>query len=219
MKDKILQAYNFRHATKEFDDTKKVSTEDMEFILETGRLSPSSFGFEPWHFVVVENKELKKKIWEISWGVEKSMMTCSHAVLIFARKGSELKQDGAYLQHIMRDVQQLPENVASEKGHWFGEFCLKDFKMDTEEKMLGWAKKQTYIALGNMLTSAAMIGIDSCPIEGFNIDKITELFKEENVIDTTKFELSCIALFGYRKADPKHPKTRGSKEKKISWIK
>lgn len=218
MKNRILEAYNFRHATKEFDSKKKVTDKDMEFILETGRLSPSSFGFEPWHFVVLKDKKIRQEIKEISWGVQKSMMTCSHAVLIFARKGSELKYNGEYLTHIMRDIQKLPPQIVKEKGEAFDSFCKKDFKMATNEKMLAWAKKQTYIALGNMLTTAAMLGIDSCPAEGFNIAKITKLLAKENVIDTSKFELACIAMFGYRKEDPKHPKTRGSKKEKITWI-
>ena len=58
-KKEILNAFQFRHATKEFDTTKKVAHEDMKFILETAHLSPSSFGFEPWHFVVVQDKELR----------------------------------------------------------------------------------------------------------------------------------------------------------------
>ena len=59
-KQEILDAFNFRHATKEFDPAKKISDEDFQFILETGRLSPSSVGYEPWKFLVVENEDLKK---------------------------------------------------------------------------------------------------------------------------------------------------------------
>ena len=64
-KKEIINAFQFRHATKEFDATKKVSDSDMDFILETAHLSPSSFGFEPWHFIVVQDKELREalKLW------------------------------------------------------------------------------------------------------------------------------------------------------------
>lgn len=61
-KNKILKAYNFRHACKLFDQDKKISKSDIDFILKTGLLSPSSFGFEPWHFVVVQNQELRTKL-------------------------------------------------------------------------------------------------------------------------------------------------------------
>ncbi len=59
-KEDIINAFNFRHPTKEFDATKTVSDEDMDFILKTAHLSPSTFGFEPWHFIVVQDKELRE---------------------------------------------------------------------------------------------------------------------------------------------------------------
>lgn len=71
LKKQILDAYNFRHATKEFDPNKKVSDSDFEFILETGRLSPSSLGLEPWKFVVVQNPEFREKLREYTWGAQK----------------------------------------------------------------------------------------------------------------------------------------------------
>jgi len=70
-KQEILDAFNFRHATKEFDPTKKISDEDFQFILETGRLSPSSVGYEPWKFLVVENKDLKEKLKAVSCGARR----------------------------------------------------------------------------------------------------------------------------------------------------
>ncbi|MBN4863246.1 NAD(P)H-dependent oxidoreductase, partial [Staphylococcus sp. EG-SA-32] len=86
MNQTIIDAFHFRHATKEFDPTKKISDEDFNTILETGRLSPSSLGLEPWHFVVVQNKELREKLKAYSWGAQKQLDTASHFVLIFARK-------------------------------------------------------------------------------------------------------------------------------------
>lgn len=68
LKEDILAAYAFRHATKEFDSSRKISSGDFTFILETGRLSPSSFGFEPWKFVVVQNPELREKLRANAWG-------------------------------------------------------------------------------------------------------------------------------------------------------
>lgn len=218
MKKQVLDAFNFRHACKVFDENKKITDSDMEYILETGRLSPSSFGFEPWQFVVVQDTDVREKIKAVSWGVQRSMMTCSHAVLIFARKGSEVKYDSEYIDYMMRSVQGLPQEVIDKKGGFFKQFQQEDFKLNTEEKLLDWSKRQCYIALGNMMTSAAMIGIDSCPIEGFNIEAITKVFKEENIIDTSKFELASMALFGYR-IEAQGKKTRRSSSEVIKWIK
>lgn len=85
LKEDILNAYQFRHATKEFDPNKKIPEEDFKFILETGRLSPSSFGFEPWRFVVVQNQELREKIKNTAWGAFGKLPEASHFVLILAR--------------------------------------------------------------------------------------------------------------------------------------
>lgn len=71
-KHQILSAYEFRHATKEFDTHKKISDSDFDFILETGRLSPSSFGFEPWRFLVVQSKAIREKLLPYSWGPKNS---------------------------------------------------------------------------------------------------------------------------------------------------
>jgi nitroreductase len=84
-KQEILDAFNFRHATKEFDPTKKISDEDFQFILETGRLSPSSVGYEPWKFLVVENKDLKEKLKAVSWGAQGQIPTASHFVIILVQ--------------------------------------------------------------------------------------------------------------------------------------
>ncbi|MDP4098288.1 NAD(P)H-dependent oxidoreductase [Paenibacillus sp. P96] len=79
-----MAAFEFRHATKEFDPTKKISAEDFNVILETARLSPSSVGLEPWKFVVVQNPDLREKLRTVSWGAQGQMPTASHVVLILA---------------------------------------------------------------------------------------------------------------------------------------
>ena len=75
MQETIINAFNFRLATKEFDPEKKVSESDFHTILETGRLSPSSLGLEPWRFVVIENEDLKEKLKPYSWGAQKQLNT------------------------------------------------------------------------------------------------------------------------------------------------
>ena len=77
----IVNAFQFRHATKEFDATKIISDDDMKFILETAHLSPSSFGFEPWHFIVVQDKELRELLKPVAWGAPLKLDTASHFVL------------------------------------------------------------------------------------------------------------------------------------------
>ena len=90
-KEEILKAHGYRRAIKEFEASQKISDEDFEFILEVGRKSPSSFGWEPWKFMVVQNMELREKLMEPSWGAQKQLPTASHFVILLARKGNEMR--------------------------------------------------------------------------------------------------------------------------------
>nr|WP_207640783.1 NAD(P)H-dependent oxidoreductase [Clostridium hydrogeniformans] len=216
-KDEILKAYNFRHACKEFNGN-EIPKEDFEFILETGRLSPSSFGFEPWQFIVVQNKELREKIKEYSWGGEKQIPTSSHFVIILGRKKKHMLYDSKYINDFMREVQELPDEVRDMKRGFYKAFQEKDFNLlEGERAIFDWACKQTYIALGNMMTSAAEIGIDSCPIEGFNMEKLDELLEREGIMSRDDFGVSVMVAFGYRKKDPRG-KTRQNLNDIVTYI-
>ncbi|MFT8315869.1 MAG: NAD(P)H-dependent oxidoreductase [Clostridium sp.] len=217
-KEEILKAYNFRHACKEFDVDKKISKEDFNFILETGRLSPSSFGFEPWKFIILQNKELREKLSPVAWGAQKKLETASHFVIILARKKSEMIYNSDYIYNFMINVQKLPGEIADEKRNFYKDFQMNDFKLlESDRALFDWSCKQTYIALGNMMTSAAEIGIDSCPIEGFNKEKVEKILEREGIINKNKFEVSVMAAFGYRKISPM-PKTRQNIDDIVEWI-
>jgi len=206
-KNKILEAFHYRHACKLFDKEKTISDDDINFILETARLSPSSFGFEPWHFVVVQNKELRAKLKDNAWGATAKLDTASHFVLGLTMKSPLMKYDSPYIKEFMENVQQLPENVVEGKGKMFETFQKSDFDLTDERKLFDWTSKQCYIPLANMMTSAAMIGIDSCPIEGFKQQETEKILKEDLGIDIDKFGLSYMVSFGYRVNDPR-AKTR-----------
>ncbi|GKU27677.1 NAD(P)H-dependent oxidoreductase [Clostridium folliculivorans] len=218
VKKKIIDAYDFRHACKEFDDSKKISKEDFDFILETARLSPSSFGFEPWKFVVVQNPEFREELRKVSWGAQKQLPTASHFIVALSRTDKDMKYDSKYISEFMREVKKLPAEVAEGMRERLKDFQENDFKLFENKTALNdWASKQTYIALGNMMTAAAQIGIDSCPIEGFNKDKIEEILNSRGILEDGSLTVSYMVAFGYRKADPR-PKTRQSIDKIVTWI-
>ncbi|HEK9100781.1 NAD(P)H-dependent oxidoreductase [Bacillus pfraonensis] len=219
-KEEILKAYQFRHACKEFDVNKKISDEDFHFILETGRLSPSSFGFEPWKFVVIQNQDIRNKLLPVSWGAQKQLPTASHFVVILARKKEEMIYNSSYISNFMKNIQQLPEEVITMKRGFYKEFQESDFQLlESDRAMFDWASKQTYIALGNMMTAAAQIGIDSCPIEGFHQEKVDAILKEEGIISDDAFGVSVLVAFGYRAEEPKRDKTRQTMDMVVEWIK
>ncbi len=216
-KENILNAFQYRHATKEFDDTKKVSDDDINFIMKTANLSPSSFGFEPWHFVVVQDKELRELLKPVAWGAPLKLDTASHFILGLSMKTSMTKWNSEYIMHMMKNVKQLPDDAIEIYSKFYREFQERDFNLDTDKKLFDWASKQTYIALANMMTSAALIGIDSCPIEGFHEEKAEALLKEKFGIDTDKYGLSYMVAFGFRKAEPPHAKSRRNFDEIITW--
>ena len=216
-KEEIINAFNFRHATKEFDATKTISDDDMKFILEAAHLSPSSFGFEPWHFIVVQDKELRELLKPVAWGAPLKLDTASHFVLGLSMKAPMVKHDSEYIMHMMKDVKQLPADVIEMYSKFYREFQERDFDLDTDKKLFDWSSKQTYIALGNMMTAAALTGIDSCSIEGFHQENAEALLKEKFGVDTNKYGLSFMTAFGYRKADPEFGKSRRNFDDIVTW--
>ncbi|RBP85389.1 hypothetical protein DFO70_1454 [Cytobacillus firmus] len=216
-KEEILKAYHFRHATKEFDPSKTISDENFKFILETGRLSPSSFSSEPWKFVVVQNEQLLNKIKNSSYGAASKLPEASHFVIILSRTPLDMRYDSAYQKE--QQSKAVPKERLKRHLEIFEEFQRHDFKLlDHERFLTDWAIKQTYIPLANMMTSAALIGIDSCPIEGFNIEKINQLLEEEGLLEDGHFTISVMIAFGYRKKEP-GPRIRLPFDDVVKWVK
>ena len=216
-KQAVLDAYQFRHACKAYDPARKISDDDFRFILETGRLSPSSFGLEPWRFVVVQEPQTRALTRDMAWGARDKVMECSHFVVILARQPAMLSPDGDYLPRFMREVQHLPEEAVQMRLRFFRNFSEKDFELAGHPRAFyDWACKQTYIALGNMLTAAAMIGVDSTAIEGFPLEAMNSALAGRGLYDPAQFKLSVMAAFGYRLNAPQ-PKTRQRLQDVVQW--
>ena len=189
MNNNFSKAMNFRHACKVFDDTKKISDEDIRFILEAGHKSPSSFGMEAWKFLVITNEDLKAKLRPACWD-QVQVTSCSHLVIVLTGIESVKVETGIPKQRFSR------RNMPQEKldfylGLYAGHL---DTVLNTDENIYSWTVRQTYIAAGNMMTAGAYIGIDSCPIEGFDKGQVEEILN----LDKSKFQLSMVLPFGYR---------------------
>ena len=217
--DKIAEVFAFRHACKEFDGGKSVSESDFRTILEAGRLSPSSFGFEPWKFLVLKSKEIRQKIYGVTWGGQDALQNASEFVVILARVGADLHPQSEYLSYMMKEIKGLDEAAQKARTDFFTEFQKTHFAMYNDaQKLFDWACKQCYIALGNMLTTAALLGIDSLPIEGFNPQSVSKILQNEGLLDTKHFGVAVMAAFGYRKNAPKHAQSRQSFEKVVEFV-
>jgi len=198
MKD-ILDALHFRYSCKKFDPDRIISDEEFATILETARLSPSSMGLEPWHFLVVQNRELRERLTEHSFSGRRQALVASHFVIALHRRGPEVRYDSDYVDYIMKTVQHADKASRARKRARLEEFQRGDFKIvDRPLALASWARMQTYIALGNMMTVAALMGIDSSPIEGFNKEKTEALLSRELGIVADKFGVAYILAFGYR---------------------
>lgn len=216
-KQEIIAAFQFRHACKQFDPARTISDEDFDFIMETARLSPSSFGFEPWRFLVIQNPDLRAKLMETVWGAQGTLPTASHFVALLYRKG-DMRFDSAYVTDLMRNVQKLPEDVVEKKKAKYQKFQSSDFDLLGDPRYLhDWAGKQVYIALGNMMTAAAMIGIDSCPVEGFDVAETEALLAEAGVLDRSEAGLAVMLALGYR-INPQPAKTRQPLSQLVRWV-
>lgn len=218
-REQILNTLYFRHACKEFDPNRKITEEDFATILEGGRLSPSSFGFEPWKFAVLQNSEQRKKILPVCWGAQKQLPTASHFLLLLARKGSDMLHSAPYIRTTMSELQKSPPEVIITRLARLKKFQELDFDLNTERTLFDWACLQTYIALANMLTTAAFLNIDSCPIEGFNRPELENILEQESILDRSHFGLACMAAFGYRAAPPKREKIRRPLSEIVTWFK
>lgn len=207
MKNEFQKAVDFRHACKIFDKTKKVDEDDMKYILNVGIKSPSSLGLEPWKFLVITDQELKSKLEPICLN-QPQISSCSHLVILLAdinglrldevkRKFARANKDqDKQKRYIQRYIDKMGENI-------------KDDKVLYE-----YASKQVYIASANLMLAAAILGIDSCPIAGFNKDELENALQ----IDKKNLQASLVIPFGYR-LNPQPKKIRESFEKVVKYIK
>lgn len=189
MSKTFKEAMDFRHACKLFDEDKKISDENIIEVLEAGRTSPSSFGMEPWKFLVITNEELKAKLRPHCWN-QPQITTCSHLVIILAAIESVKVESGVVKQRFLR------RDMPQEKLDFYMDLYAGHLKktLSSDENILCWTARQTYIAAANMMTCAATLGIDSCPIEGFSKEEVESVLK----LDITKYQLSLVVAFGYR---------------------
>ncbi|KAB2318117.1 NAD(P)H-dependent oxidoreductase [Betaproteobacteria bacterium SCN1] len=211
----LLEAFNFRHACKRFDPARRIPDAQFRALLECARLSPSSFGFEPWRFVVVQDPALREKLRAVVWGAQGQFPTASHVVLILARR-DDMLPGSDYTEHMMRDVLGMPEEAIARRHIFYPGFHSEDFRLDSPRAVFDWSCHQAYIALANLMTGAALLGIDSCPIEGFHRENAETVLREAGLLEGGHFGLAVMAAFGYR-ASPQPDKRRQPFDDVVRW--
>ena len=185
------QNLKWRYATKKFDPTKKIAEQDIELLKEAIQLSASSYGLQPYKVLIISDPEIKAKL-KVTANGQAQLEDASHVVVFANLSDLSEKHVASYIDNISRtrglEIQQL-EGFSSLMNSVVGGL--------SEDAREVWAAKQTYIALGNLLSAAADLKIDSCPMEGFDADKFAEILNLKQLNLTP----SVIAPIGYRSTE------------------
>lgn len=208
-REEIIALQHQRYATKKFDPTRRISDEDWAALVEVGRLAPSSLGFEPWKILLLNNEGMKQDLKSMAWGAVSMLDGASHFVIYLARKG--VNYETPYIEKLMQEVRHRSYDPESAYAHRIKSFQESDAQLNDERSLFDWASKQTYIQMANMMNAAVLMGMDSCPIEGYDKAKVEAYLEEKGVLDTSEFGVSVMCAFGYRDEDIK-PKIRWNTE-------
>ncbi len=172
--DMIINALNWRYATKKFDPSRKISNTDMQTLIEAVRLAPTSFGLQPFRLINVTDPRLRAELVAASWG-QQQVKDASH-LFVFATLTT---LDEAYVDRFI-DLTCRTRHMDAEKLHGYVNM-MKGFLQElSPEELHNWAGKQAYIAAGFLMETAALLKIDACPMGGFDpkqYDAILELGK------------------------------------------
>jgi len=185
----VISSLKWRYAVKKFDNAKKINANTLHVIEDALILTASSYGLQPWKFLIVQNEDIRKKLTSASWN-QSQIEDCSHLIVFLAKKNIDEKYVNDYIYSIAKtrniDVKLLDEYKAMMLGGIVN-------GMDAEKQKI-WAQKQCYIALGNLLNTCAILSVDACPMEGFNAVKYDEIL---NLTDSG-YTSTVVCPIGFR---------------------
>lgn len=186
----ILKALHWRYAVNQFSD-EVINDELIRQLLNATILSASSFGLQPYRMIVITSDKVKAQLAEFSMGQVK-VFHCSHLIVFVAEKNMPYSRIDSYLEKL-----SIVRSIPLEKLRAMSEQMKAALTHKNEAQMTEWAKRNAYIALGNFLTCAASLGIDSCPMEGI------ELEAYDNILQLSSQGLTTVAAcpIGYRHKD------------------
>ena len=191
----LLHKLNWRYATKRFDATHAIPAATWQALEQALVLSPSSYGLQPYRFIVVADPGLREALKAASWG-QTQVTDASHFV-VFARKTTLTEADVTKLVDMTTAARGLPLGSLQS----YHDMMVGDLVKGARAAWVGeWAARQAYIALGNLLTSAALLGIDACPMEGLDPAKYDEVLG----LPTQGYSTVCACALGYRAPGDKY---------------
>lgn len=188
VRESFLQALQFRHACRSFDRQRHVSREDLHLLLQAGRLSPSSFGLEPWRFVVVESPAVKAALQKAC--TDQPQVGAASAVIVILARVADLSADAEYVKTMLRRETTSPAEFAT---------LLNDYReFARQNDLAAWSVAQCHVAAANMMTAGAVIGIDTCAIGAFSPIAVLDALAIPGRTDA----VALLLAVGYRKEAP-----------------
>ncbi len=189
MEKEIIEALSWRYATKLFDASKKISEKNWKTLEEALRLAPSSYGLQPWRFIVVQNADIRKKLREVAWN-QPQITDASHLVVFTTRD----KIDESFVQSYIDKIAAV-RGVPKPSLDGFKNAMVGDVvKGPRASQIKTWTQRQAYIAIGFLLETAALLHIDACPMEGLDTAAFDKILK----LDGTGWGSVAVVTLGYR---------------------
>lgn len=186
-----IENLKWRYATKKFDSSKKISSENLEKLKEAIQLSVSSYGLQLYKVLFVENTSLREKLKPVSWGQDQ-ITEASHLVVFCNYTNVKDKHVDDFLNMTAKAQDMDVKNLSG-----YGDFMKGKINEMTKSESFNWTSRQTYLALGNLLNACAELKIDSCPMEGFESDKYNDLLG----LSEQGLNATVIATIGYRSSE------------------
>ncbi len=204
----LTQALQWRYAVKQFDTTKTIDQTTLDSIISSLQLSPSSFGLQPWRFIVISKQELLEKLKAHSWD-QPQITDCSHLVVLASQSSFDKQAIEDWVMTLSQERSKTLEELQFYKDMMYG---FLEHKSPAD--FLSWSQHQAYLALGLLLTSTAALGVDSCPLEGIDPKAYDDVLD----LKGSGFQTTVACALGYRsEQDPymQEPKVRYSQDKLV----
>lgn len=208
----LTEALEWRYATKKFDPARRIPDETWSALERALVLAPSSFGLQPWKFFVVRDAATREKLSAASWG-QRQPVDCSHFVVFAGRKGYDAKD----LEHFIGRTAEVRGTTRESLKGYADIIAGSADKARKGGYLDSWLARQVYIALGQFLASAALLGIDACPMEGLDPAEYDRILRLAGM----GYTALCAGAAGYRAADDKYaglPKVRFKAEEIIVHV-